>query len=616
MPPAPATVPPTVPSPLQLVLLDDNPSFRAGLRVWLEQFGDLQVLGEGRLQEAESLVAQHFSSLAMGDPLAPASPRALLILCLPVQATESATPAFRLCQVLRDRTPALPILMLGASAEPVLVAAAKQAGASGFWLRSGNPDALLATLRRVALGQAVWIGASAGNLGGLGLPGPLAQWRRTLRQTGIGQMERAIATFTTQLQNPTLSPTERLLLEGRLREVRAARWLVKRLLATPALPEPGAPAAPSGTAATIAGTAGTAATVLPSLSSTSEPEPTALERTAALALETLETRVTARSLRAILFEAVLSKLQSSVQNLTETPLETDILRADRKQELFGLLIRKIEDLLDDLRLSQVSAEQLAEKRSQLLLDLWQAGTSDFFGKYYTLSTPQGDLALVDELLSEAATVQADIFDTLPYVEEFLNHLLFQTPLTIDGVPYAAGNPEAVLRAELLLSHTVIQLANGVMQPLLNRFSDLEIIKQNYYDRRLISTREVERFRNDLSWHYRLARYVSTPRDMFESQYRLLSFQPRGIQRQSIYAPRRTELEQLRGIPYAVTLALETRDAIAPRVRTAISVVGSSLVYVLTEVLGRGIGLIGRGILKGVGNVWQETRYSRNGERQR
>lgn len=618
MPPAPATVPPT----LQLVLLDDNPSFRAGLRVWLEQFSDIQILGAGRLQEAESLVAQHFSPLATGGLLAPASPRSLLILCLPVQATESATPAFRLCRVLRDRTPALPILMLGASAEPVLVAAAKQSGASGFWLRSGNPDALLATLRRVATGQAVWIGASAGNLSGLGLPGPLAQWRRTLRQTGIGQMEGAIATLTTQLQNPTLSPTERLLLEGRLREVRAARWLVKRLLATPALPEPTAPAATTATAATTVGTAGTAgtaataATDLPSLSPTSDPAATALERTAAMALETLETRITARSLRAILFEAVLSKLQSSVQNLTETPLETDILRADRKQELFGLLIRKIEDLLDDLRLSQVSTEQLTEKRSQLLLDLWQAGTSDFFGKYYTLSTSQGDLALVDELLSEAATVQADIFDTLPYVEELLSHLLFQTPLTIDGVPYAAGNPEAVLRAELLLSHTVIQLANGVMQPLLNRFSDLEVIKQNYYDRRLISTREVERFRNDLSWHYRLARYVSTPRDMFESQYRLLSFQPRGIQRQSIYAPRRTELEQLRGIPYAVTLALETRDAIAPRVRTAISVVGSSLVYVLTEVLGRGIGLIGRGILKGVGNVWQETRYSRNSERQR
>lgn len=55
----------------------------------------------------------------------------------------------------------------------------------------------------------------------------------------------------------------------------------------------------------------------------------------------------------------------------------------------------------------------------------------------------------------------------------------------------------------------------------------------------------------------------------------------------------------------VTLALETRDAIAPRLRTAFSFVGSSVVYVLTEVLGRGIGLVGRGVLKGVGNIRQE-----------
>ncbi|PZO46363.1 MAG: DUF3685 domain-containing protein, partial [Phormidesmis priestleyi] len=71
--------------------------------------------------------------------------------------------------------------------------------------------------------------------------------------------------------------------------------------------------------------------------------------------------------------------------------------------------------------------------------------------------------------------------------------------------------------------------------------------------------------------------------------------------------RRAELNRLGGIPLVVTLALETRDAIAPRLRTAFSIFGSSVVYVLTEVLGRGIGLVGRGILKGVGSAWQDTK---------
>jgi hypothetical protein len=269
-----------------------------------------------------------------------------------------------------------------------------------------------------------------------------------------------------------------------------------------------------------------------------------------------------------------------------------------------------------LNFSQVSIEHLPEKRSQLLRDLWEANIIDFLGKYYTLTTAQGELELVGELLDEADTVQAEILDPIPGFETLITHLLFQTPLIIDGIPYAAGNPEALIRAEMLLSHLVIQVANGVMQPLLNRFSDLEVMKQNFYNRRLMSTREIERFRNDLSWHYRRNRYFIEPQDIFESRYRLLTFQFSGIQYRSIYAPRREELDQLNGIPYFVTLALETRDAIAPRLRSAFSVVGSSLVYVLTEVIGRGIGLVGRGVIKGVGNVWQDQRYPRNGERPR
>ena len=84
----------------------------------------------------------------------------------------------------------------------------------------------------------------------------------------------------------------------------------------------------------------------------------------------------------------------------------------------------------------------------------------------------------------------------------------------------------------------------------------------------------------------------------------------GIVLTPIYAPRRAELERLSGLPWAMTLLLETRDALSPRVRALIALVGSSVVYVLTEVVGRGIGLVGRGILQGVGSAWQDTRQSR------
>jgi hypothetical protein len=66
----------------------------------------------------------------------------------------------------------------------------------------------------------------------------------------------------------------------------------------------------------------------------------------------------------------------------------------------------------------------------------------------------------------------------------------------------------------------------------------------------------------------------------------------------------------------VSLALETRDAIAPRLRAIVSSLGSSVIYVLTQVIGRGIGLIGRGIIQGIGSSLQETRFGKNGERRK
>jgi len=226
------------------------------------------------------------------------------------------------------------------------------------------------------------------------------------------------------------------------------------------------------------------------------------------------------------------------------------------------------------------------------------------------------IGIVDVLLQEGAIVQAAMLSKIPLMPEFLAHLLFQVPLTIDDAAYVAGSVEAMARMELLLQNLTIQLANAVVQPLLNRFGDVVVIKQTFYDKRLLSSREIERFRNNLSWKYRVEKYFGEPTAIFESRFHVFALREQGITKTSIYAPRNDALTQLSGIQLTVTLALETRDAIAPRLRSAVSFVGSGIVYVLTEVIGRGIGLIGRGIVKGVGNALQESKLNRNSERWR
>lgn len=69
---------------------------------------------------------------------------------------------------------------------------------------------------------------------------------------------------------------------------------------------------------------------------------------------------------------------------------------------------------------------------------------------------------------------------------------------------------------ILLENLVIQVANGVVQPLLNCFPHHESVKQRFYRRNLLSTRETERLRNQLSQRYRWQRYWDEPRAIFVS----------------------------------------------------------------------------------------------------
>jgi hypothetical protein len=313
-----------------------------------------------------------------------------------------------------------------------------------------------------------------------------------------------------------------------------------------------------------------------------------------------------------LWDDLSRRLQGDLHNLTDLPLELDILRLDRKRELFYLILRQLEATLDDLRrwalMAQGDAtERLEQKRSQIGLDLWQQVVEDFFGKYTSVNRNGQRVELVPIILAERDLVQREILDRVPFVGDALAYWVLQQPLTIEDLQFRVGSPEATERLALIVQNWCVQLANAVMQPLLNRFGDVVEVKQTFYDRRLLSSREIERFRNNLSWKYRVERYWREPQEIFESRHVLFALEEDGITQRSIYAPRNLELDQLRGTRLAVTLLLEARDAVAPRLKTATSLLGSGVVYLLTEVVGKGLGLIGKGLLKGLGNAWQESR---------
>lgn len=470
-------------------------------------------------------------------------------------------------------------------------------GVRGACHKTTDADRMVMLMREVLADREAWKDLDAASLqGGLDLD----------QLTGLAYVNVTLARIERRLERSGLSQLERWFLEGQRREVLAARWIVRRVFASRssstsnATPEPVTDRPDS-----IASDPLRSATA-----SSSIPSDRALDR-----LPSKQALTAPAEIRALCIDRVLTRLQGETRNLSGRPLEIDILSPEKRRELLAIVLRRFDDALSEAVTETVTVDRLYANRDRLLLDLWNEAAFSFFGYYRTVAINGQTVAVIDAVLEGRDTARKTILDRIPFFPELLASLVCGAPLVVDNTTYAAGSSEACIRAQMLLENVLVHVANAIVQPLLEQFGDIESIKRDFYDRRLLSTREIERFRNDLSWRYRWQTYVSDPTAIYESRHQIYVLGDLGIRYLSIYAPRRHELSELGSFQQAVTLVLEGRDALAPRVRQVVSIVGSGLVYVLTQVVGRGLGLIGRGILDGIGNA-KLDRPARNGNGRR
>ncbi|MEG4419765.1 DUF3685 domain-containing protein [Microcoleus sp. LAD1_D5] len=639
-------------SNFQVLTIEGDPIFRLGLRVACEQYPDLQVVAEVSTA-TEALRVLEARSIDSGAAKKPADLVILAVETLNLRSGQTEALAF--CRKLKSLYPNLPLLLLGGPLTAELLAESQATGANGYCPKGRDISLTIEAIRAVASGLTYWATDTGAN-SEIELNAAVVQTvenyaaiadknadnstvdtpvhKKMLAyfcRSGLREIDATLAVVQADLQEiraaePTDLPSilDGVVLSGRRRELLAARWIVSQLLFEgKGEKAEGRRQKAEGIKQRIEGE---------NLLNNSQSQ---LANSQVLA----ESLAVATNWQNSLFDSVVAKLQFDLVNLTGLPLEIDILRSPKKLELMSSILRKFKDLLEELRFSQVQETQLSQKMPAILRDLWQATIIDFFGRYYTLQTEEkpsfdgsqtslklgesqggspayllagSGVEVVPMLLADADVVAAEILDKIPMTVEFFAHLLFEIPLTVDNISCVAGSPEAMQRAEALLENLAIQVASGVVQPLLNNLANIEEIKQIFYDGKLISTREIERFRNDLSWRYSWDRYFVEPKAIFESRFWLFVLGDSGIKKISIYAPRNLELAQLSGWQLALTLVLETRDAIAPRVRAVISLLGAAVVYVLTQVIGRGIGLIGRGVIQGIGNSLQDSKFGKNG----
>ena len=546
---------------IELFIIDRDPIFRLGLCTALSYYEDLQIAVQGSTRE------DIFRQLEEGF-----MPDLILIEWDIEDKTENKLTPLKFCQQLKQEYPQIPLFLLVANWDAEEVTKARALGIKGFCKKGVNVENLVFGLRKVALGEVYW---QEKNLP-IKEPNLLQQALSQISQPGKRQISSDLGDIENRLSDENLSILEKLLFSGKKRELKTARWLLDRLTGEPKEPNLGRIKTPKA---------------LPE-----EPEKRLLSPPQ-IAIATINTD----SVTEKVFNRILGDIGQGVINQTNLWLEIDILQIQAKQSLFYLIVENLEKVILEFEKNS----DLLLQTEQSLSEVWQKTTVNFFFQNY-----QEELDIdYDTLLSicdrEYASVRQNIFTQIYFAAELFAYLSWEQPLIIDRVTYRADAPESIVRAVNLLHNLIIQIANGVMLVILNYFAELEIFKYSLYDSTYNNSRKIARFRNEVVWRYRQEKYWNQPKNIFESCYQILVLRQGRIKLLTINAPRDSELARLEGFPWLTTILLELRDATSPRLRSLVALVGNGLVFALTQVIGRGIGLIIKGVIQGVNTTIRE-----------
>jgi len=478
-------------SPILILVMSEDVIFRRGLRATLMDHAQFSIVAE--VDDPRSLLAvlvQFFEVQGEENPFLDH----FLILLWHLSPTLGFDPL--LYQHLQQVYPQVRVLGLGRGE---VVPVTPWPDLSLLWGSQLQPDRLVSTLEQLAQGKGLWWVQASPDAPQPPLPprNPPASPRDWIRhwtlaacRSGLAQIDEDLQSLDETRHQHSLTWINAQLLQGQQRELRLVRWFLQKgqdWFSTQE--ELGARESGSRESTNLGSSAEFGRLPTQTLPESVLPQVFDLVPSEAspktLSPDRFEPGVSLDysfnpPLETLIFDRITAKLTTPLVNLTPFPLEIESLNLSRRCELVLLVLQALGDRLVELRHSQVTPEQVQNQQLEILQDLWQDALTRFFGQYTTL--PPSDsrspkfknqsepISLVPPLLQGLALVRSSLLQTIPHQDTIFQTLLFQRPVTIDGVPYRCRSPEAIDRLCQLVENLIIQVSNGVVQPLLNQFS--------------------------------------------------------------------------------------------------------------------------------------------------
>ena len=304
-----------------------------------------------------------------------------------------------------------------------------------------------------------------------------------------------------------------------------------------------------------------------------------------------------------IWNIILNRLR---ERYNSTNLDVDfnnssIILSGIKKEYISRLISKMLDELDNLikKLKENYKEKdLKDDFDSLIEELKINTISNITDSYFRLKKDNESISINEFIHKEVICNEIDreAHESIMFIEPIIRN----EPLDYDGKFLPLYETESFIILENIISNWIIRNCNLLASEVFNICSSWPELRTVLIDPELQSTRNFERFRNNINNYNRWHEYIYMPIYLYESKREYIDIIDNKFTRYFKNENREKDLENLEWLQKQVTLLVEIRDAIAPQLEIAVKYIGNLFVTLLTKVVGKAIGLVGKGILQGLG----------------
>ncbi len=300
----------------------------------------------------------------------------------------------------------------------------------------------------------------------------------------------------------------------------------------------------------------------------------------------------------VIYKRVKERLQDDLTNSTDELAALYSLNKSKRCNLLKTLLKEFSTIIIKLD-SKNNREKGLEEILQSITPELRANTfRNFIDPYDRLKKNGVDVFISDFLVHNADLGILD--DELPSIALIIDPILNNKPILLHGDYLSIEDPRSIIQLETFILNWIFRTAEIVSEEIISSCSEWPELRKYFLNKELVSTRELERKRNHINTNNQLQNLFKKPVRLYESKRLYYTVKNNKIEKIIKLEPRDDELKKLDWAQRQIAFIIELRDALAPQVQAIIQYLGDLIVIILTKIVGRSIGLIGRGIAQGMG----------------